>query len=191
MKKDSEKEWRAICRGNQRWGPFCIFHCPENCLSGCDYSDGTCNRGICKKGYVGLKCDRISTEVQMQKAEADGSSNQMVFPGFTIAFIVLSSGGIAVLCYVVFKDKTVPKLRKSRRTRRQSSLKLNKQSKTNSTIIDLQSNTAGGDTVPKRNKSPLNMSLNYCKTFENRDLNQFLSSLRQKSLGNTIAEDYV
>ncbi|CAD5115821.1 DgyrCDS4761 [Dimorphilus gyrociliatus] len=204
MRRGVVNEWKAICRGNQRWGPFCLFPCPKNCLSGCDYSDGTCNRGLCTKGFVGLRCDRLSTIAQSQKAEAEASSLQIVFPGFTIAFVILSTGGMVTLCLVVVKDRKMPQ--KYKKGNRKKSVDRRKSTKRNSTKTNGNNLKNAKDVKPQIrnaclrmmktneqniNKSNRHLTIGYSETnntVQNSEINQLLSSIRK---GNKlITENY-
>ncbi|CAD5116294.1 DgyrCDS5200 [Dimorphilus gyrociliatus] len=103
MRRGLEDEWKGFCKGTQRWGPFCLFLCSKNCQIGCDYMDGSCNRGACIKGYIGIRCNKLSPLVQAQKASIKEYPTEAIFSGFTIAFVVVSSLGIGILCFTINK----------------------------------------------------------------------------------------
>lgn len=67
--------------------------------------DGSCNRGACVKGYIGIRCNKLSPLAQAQKASVKEFAGEAIFSGFTITFVIMSCLGLGMLSFMVYKHR--------------------------------------------------------------------------------------
>ncbi|CAD5125604.1 unnamed protein product [Dimorphilus gyrociliatus] len=142
MRSGFVKNWAATCSGLQKWGMFCLFKCPINCLLGCELDTGNCRRRVCRIGYTGSRCEETTEGLQYQKAFAveSASNDKYDVPVFTLIFVILSGFGIISLCFVVQKSHKTKKKQEKENGKKQKTSKCHRKKQSSICVENQEKN---------------------------------------------------